>query len=989
MHYARNIFSLVIIIFVGSILLLNSEWSSERARILIEQEIKRVSGYEVEIGRLKFDLPRSVVLSDLSIQNSPYGSLKVEKATFTAPLLKLIFGSLQGGDLALEGIWAEDPALACLPGEVCGRLSWDANQEHFQAEFDRLSSINSLVPYKLLGKAEFKAELAATSADGEILPVFRCMVDKLQIKEYQLSNLCIQSLWDPKLQEGHFSIHADQAQSDEAIFGEVLASVKGISGEGIWSFESGGGRFSLSFDELNAQKAQAKQAGDSQDYMSLWGLDFLPLEVSDGLQASELKEDCAAVLIKDVVCVGEWDPRREHANLSFSVKQVGNEHFSLSDSTLKLTSDDPARFWKYELRAYGVYEDELQAELKGSLQINEDGAALNLDALSGLFAEHRLSLNRSCRIMVENDLSFTLPQFSFSVDDAEAHLSGHADLKTIDMKLSLPKQSFNEVALGPDIPLLTGELSAEMVVQGPFSDLQGSVEVFVESLAVGKPSLDNPSLFSLRVDADLSSGVIVLGGTLSDRGERLLEINGRCPVEQVGLFCLEPSKDKGMAIHLFGKMDLARYVHSLLPQAIWVTGQTAVDIHLTGPFHSPELEGYVKLLDGTFESWETGTILSNIHADLELTHEKIILHSIKASDSQGGVVSALGELDLISALDYPFHVDFSVENGMVVDLDELRLILSGAISFVGNAKGAEVKGELSADRLDITLTEDSAAIDHNIEVVYVNQSDDEAAPTIPSKSSVEWPVCFDLHIKNKGNILIHSKELTSEWKGDIKIAGCNTQPLMYGDFRAINGVFVLPDYLFPGKKFKISQGTISFNGEFSKKTTLYVVGEMEIEHIVAQVVLKGPLSDPSLQFRSNPPLSQREILSWILFGRGMGDITPFEGAELTQSLNQLKRAGAGGGPNPSILNGLARLKESLGIDRIGIDRTNTKDGNEEISLQVGKYIMPDVFLGIRRNMSSDVNRIGVEANLMRNLKIQAELGDDTDGQLHLKWKHDY
>jgi translocation and assembly module TamB len=477
---------------------------------------------------------------------------------------------------------------------------------------------------------------------------------------------------------------------------------------------------------------------------------------------------------------------------------------------------------------------------------------------------------------------------------------------------------------------------------------------------------------------------------LDDNTVRLLELQGVCPVEKSGYFLIEPSRVKEMYVDIFGEVDLARYIHVFVPPTVWATGRSAIDVHLSGLFKAPELYGNIKLIDGNFEQWKTGTLLHHINADFDLNNDKILLHSLSAYDAQGGSVTAIGELDVTSALDYPFHVDIAVNRAAIMDIDDMQAVLSGALSFVGNTKGAVLKGELFTDRLDFTLNDDPSDIDHDLEVGYVNQNTQEAPPTQRAKPSNKWPVCYDLHIVNRESILIHSEEFTSEWKGDIKVTGCNTQPLLNGDFRILRGDFSLPDYLFPGKKFKISQGTISFAGDLNKKTTLYVVGEMEVEHIVAQVVVKGSLSNPSLAFRSNPPLSQREILSWILFGRGMGDITPFQGAELTQSFNHIKRSSStAANKNSSFLTNLTRLKENLGIDRIGIDRSNSPDGKEEISLQVGKYILPDIFLGIKRNMSSDVNRIGLEANLRKNLKLQAEVGDDTDGQLHLKWKHDY
>lgn len=53
---------------------------------------------------------------------------------------------------------------------------------------------------------------------------------------------------------------------------------------------------------------------------------------------------------------------------------------------------------------------------------------------------------------------------------------------------------------------------------------------------------------------------------------------------------------------------------------------------------------------------------------------------------------------------------------------------------------------------------------------------------------------------------------------------------------------------------------------------------------------------------------------------------------------------------------------------------------------MGKYISKNVFVSVNK---SDVNRIAVEAALLPNIKLQAQVGDDSEGQILLKWKHDY
>lgn len=46
--------------------------------------------------------------------------------------------------------------------------------------------------------------------------------------------------------------------------------------------------------------------------------------------------------------------------------------------------------------------------------------------------------------------------------------------------------------------------------------------------------------------------------------------------------------------------------------------------------------------------------------------------------------------------------------------------------------------------------------------------------------------------------------------------------------------------------------------------------------------------NPEISFRSNPPMPQKRNSSWILFGRGTSEISPFQGTQLTESITNLK-----------------------------------------------------------------------------------------------------
>lgn len=58
-------------------------------------------------------------------------------------------------------------------------------------------------------------------------------------------------------------------------------------------------------------------------------------------------------------------------------------------------------------------------------------------------------------------------------------------------------------------------------------------------------------------------------------------------------------------------------------------------------------------------------------------------------------------------------------------------------------------------------------------------------------------------------------------------------------------------------------------------------------------------------------------------------------------------------------------------------------------MQVGKYLSKGVFVKLSKDVTNEVNRVGVEAKVHKNVSVQAEVGDDSEGKVMLRWKKDY
>ena len=84
---------------------------------------------------------------------------------------------------------------------------------------------------------------------------------------------------------------------------------------------------------------------------------------------------------------------------------------------------------------------------------------------------------------------------------------------------------------------------------------------------------------------------------------------------------------------------------------------------------------------------------------------------------------------------------------------------------------------------------------------------------------------------------------------------------------------------------------------------------------------------------------------------------------------------------------MAKIKDTLGF----IDRVDFSPGGEygDMSIKIGSYILPRLFVGVKRNFSSNVNGLEIEASISPHVKLQAEIGDDQAKHIQLKWKKDY
>jgi translocation and assembly module TamB len=260
----------------------------------------------------------------------------------------------------------------------------------------------------------------------------------------------------------------------------------------------------------------------------------------------------------------------------------------------------------------------------------------------------------------------------------------------------------------------------------------------------------------------------------------------------------------------------------------------------------------------------------------------------------------------------------------------------------------------------------------NLKVVEINGKRPE--PAKPQAKSGGSAIALDLAVTVPNRLFVRGRGLDSEWSGTLRIAGTTASPRVSGQLSPVRGQFS-----FAGKTFALKpSSTVAFRDPESLIPALDITAEYSGTDFTASFTVRGPADDPKLVLSSVPVLPQDEIVSRLLFGRGVARISVVEAAQLADTLATL--SGRGGF---SILDSARRL---LGVDVLRVDAGSNNSGP---SVTAGRYLGKDVYVGVSQGTGAKSGEAKVEVEVTPHITIETEVGPTSGGQLGARWKYDY
>lgn len=525
---------------------------------------------------------------------------------------------------------------------------------------------------------------------------------------------------------------------------------------------------------------------------------------------------------------------------------------------------------------------------------------------------------------------------------------------------------------------LEGHVDGEALFYGKADELQGTAKIDVHDLFIKEDERKGIPLIKSSISATFQNHKMDCQGTFSGIGEAPLNFECCIPVLlsiKNPLVTIE--KNTPFTAEMNAEGSLTPLIELFILDTASFAADGKINMKAYGTLADPKFDGTFKLRNGMFEIYDLGTTITDIEADIKASGRSLELTRLQGSDGLGGLFSGSGSVVFSKKDGFPFRFDIHLNQARPMQIDLFKGSANGLLSWHGTLDKSLVEGELDILSGTLQLPKKIPQGTVSYPVHYINSDQNERKPTeIVAEGKHDSPIELKIQLATRQPLIITDEGLNSSWKGKVNLQGNIQKPQITGEIKLDSG-----DYILNGKRFSLSQGRISFNGDIEKKSNLYVSLSREISGYDVEIILKGLLKDPDILLQSHPSLPKQQVLSLILFGRTSSDISELQEEQLEQSLSNLTKSSS---QKEGVLT---KFQKSLGIDHIDVMPSN--DTSSEVRIRLSKYITRGVCVSVSRDVGEDINAISLEAEINKNFKAQVEAQDNAQGQVSIFWKKNY
>lgn len=412
-----------------------------------------------------------------------------------------------------------------------------------------------------------------------------------------------------------------------------------------------------------------------------------------------------------------------------------------------------------------------------------------------------------------------------------------------------------------------------------------------------------------------------------------------------------------------GKLNL-RVLNGISPD-LFLTGSADVQLRVAGSYEAPRINGTASLTNASIATLiaDERLTISNVKGGVRFDNNRAQIDSLTGTLG-GGRVSVTGGALLSGLTPTRFQFNVRGEDVTIPYPEDFNSTADVDLEFRGSQQG---RGQQLATIISGTINLRRAEYTQDIDLETLVSGRRDALIEQGGEFALAATAQFqDLRIEGRDALIVRNNLAETVGSVSLRINGPVKEPIVAGRITATTGTIN-----FRNKRYEIQRATVDLPGRLDADPILNIQAESEIAGYDVIVSLTGPLTQPSVNVRSDPALPQADVVSLIL----TGDLATGE-----TGASALAQSGLGTAASlltESLISAPARraTDKLFGLNRFEIDPLIAGRGGQSPTarLTVGRQINKNLSITYSTNVTGNQNQVlAVEYRVSNRISFVAQ-----------------
>ncbi len=368
-------------------------------------------------------------------------------------------------------------------------------------------------------------------------------------------------------------------------------------------------------------------------------------------------------------------------------------------------------------------------------------------------------------------------------------------------------------------------------------------------------------------------------------GSQVLEVEASLPLDLAFREVKRRQIDGPLSIHARADSADLALIEAVLPSVRDVEGQVVAEAQIEGTWEAPEVTGFANVSRGAMTIPGIGVRYAAILGRAEFGGDSLLIPYALVT-SGGGTMQITGNIRLEDLATPVLNLDLEANRFQALAIRNfLSLTATGNLQLRGPVTNATATGSATVNEGILYFADLISKNVINLEDPTIRDIVDTTLIRRANLGSrfenrfLDSLRVNDLQLEMGEGVFLRSTEANIQLDGEITVNKVRREYRPVGTLEALRGEYTLKFPFAGSREFQVQRGTVTYFGTPDLNAELDITAEHDAQTVRGEEIpvianITGTLRAPRVELTTTirPPLSESELVSYLVFGRAASDV---------------------------------------------------------------------------------------------------------------------